>query len=189
MIVRQINSGHELDMVRTLTHESWVASGLILPQPNGKIIHHPHLDNSPDTTVLVAIENELIVGTNSLTVDGPSGLHVDHGFKEETNCIRTEGLRLASSWRIASSPTALSRSAVFKTLIRATVDLIRDKEIETCLFVFPPEFEAFYRRVINAKTICTKKITYNDGLIVPCVMMRCDYQELPDYFKKKPLLA
>lgn len=183
MVIRPITDNQELDKVYGLTHTSWVESGLVLPQPNGRIIHHPHLDASKDTTILVAIEDGIIVGTNSITIDGPSGLHVDHGFKDETDVIRAEGNRLASSWRVATLPEYRSRSSLFKALVKATVRLAIEKDVDTCLFLFPPKHESIYQRLINAKTVCNKIIKYEEGFVVTAVMMRTETADVPESMK------
>jgi hypothetical protein len=179
--LRIISQGHrirrameaDMDQVYRLTHDTLVAAGDIIPLPSGKIVSFPGLDGINETSVLVAECEGRIVGTNSLTLDGPAGLHCDHGFREETNRIRREGRPLASSWRIATSPSFRRGKRLVQDLMVETLRLCLEFELQTCLFVFPPKFESFYQRAIAAETVSRGNISVN-GRDLPAVLMRAD---------------
>ena len=65
--IRPIRDDCELDEIHRLVHDAYLDAGLIRPQPGGRLIYYPHLDGIPETTVLVAELNGVIVGTSTLT--------------------------------------------------------------------------------------------------------------------------
>ena len=72
-----------LDEVYKLTHDTFVLSGEISPQANGKITTSPHLDTHPDTSILIAEQEGEIIGTITVTIDSGEGLNMEKWFKKE----------------------------------------------------------------------------------------------------------
>lgn len=178
----------EMDAVYRMTHDAYVEMGFIRPHPGGKLIHYPHLDRIPETTVLLARLDGSIVGTNSLTLDGPAGLHVDEDFKTEADRIRAEGRALAASYRINTCPEVRQRNAIVMGLIRETVRIALARGVETCLFIFHKRHERIYQRLLNMKTVAERpEIACVENF--PAVFMRCDFEELPAAFLEVPRRA
>jgi hypothetical protein len=175
VIVRKIESEKELHDVYRLTYGVYLKCGYCKPNETGKLIHYPHLDNIPETTVFIAIKDGRIVGTNSITADGPSGLHVDEDFLTEVNKTREEKRRLVASWRIATDFVGIS--AVIR-LIKKTIDYaLKELKAETALFTFNPRHEKFYEKYLKMETIgrrdCIKKLEN-----APAVLMRLDRERV-----------
>lgn len=179
--VRPIGSDAELDEVYRLTHDAYAERGYCQPTADGRLIHYPHLDGIPETTVLVAIVDGKIMGTNSWTLDGPRGLHVDSDFKTECDAIRKEGRRLASSWRIATRSCCRQEQRVVMSLIQRTVSDCLDAGVETSVFTFNPRHEAIYRRMLNMTTVARRDDIH--GLCnAPAVFMRLNLESIPERF-------
>lgn len=175
----------EMEAVYRMTHDAYVEMGFIRPRPGGKLVHYPHLDFIPETTVLLARLDGRIVGTNSLTLDGPVGLHVDEDFKAETDRIRAEGRALAASYRINTCPEVRLRNAIVLGLIRETVRRALACGVETCLFIFHKRHERVYRRLLNMRTVAERpEIACVEHF--PAVFMRCDFEALPIAFLDMP---
>ncbi len=178
-LVRAIRGTGELDLVYRLTHDSYVERGYVKPLCDGRLVHYPHLDRIPETTILVAEVNEAIVGTVSLTLDSDAGLHVDDDFKAECDRIRGEGRRLAASWRIATRKECRNQLKVVMELIRQIVHEFVIQEIETCVFTFNPRHERIYKRLLNMETVAVREST--KGLEnAPAVFMRFDMARCPE---------
>lgn len=175
----------EMNAVYRMTHDAYVEMGFIAPRPGGKLVHYPHLDFISETTVLLARLDGAIVGTNSLTLDGPAGLHVDEDFKPEADAIRAEGRALAASYRINTCTEVRHRNAIVMGLIRETVRLALSRGVETCLFIFHKRHERVYRRLLNMKTVAERpEIACVQNF--PAVFMRCDFEALPAAFLDMP---
>jgi hypothetical protein len=138
----------EIKEIWQLTHDEYVRKRYIEPQPHGMYSHYEHLE---DTLIYVALEDNEIIGTVSVTFDGPNGLPSDIDFPEETFALRTNNI-LAAAWRIItkrSSPkliTALQRR-VFETLIA------HDSPLLVC--IVNPRHVSYYTRVLGFKQIAT----------------------------------
>jgi len=178
--IHPVRTSRELDDVHRLVYEVYLRQGYCAPDRSGRLTHYPHLDAAPETTVLAAYEGSRLLGTNSLTLDGPAGLHTDVDFPKECARIRAEGRRLAASWRIVTRPECRDSKRVVCALIQATVDLgfVR-RGVQTCLFTFNPRHERVYRRLLNMRTLARRETT--TGLLnAPAVLMRLDRESCPE---------
>ena len=175
MIIRQIQTTDELHGVWKLTHDVYVRNGYCKPRATGWLIHYPRLDSIIETTVFIAIEGGKIVGTNSITLDGPCGLHVDNDFPKEVNKIRQERRKLCASWRIVTDCKGIMTVV---RLIKKTISYaLNELQVETALFTFNPDHESFYKRYLNMTTIarcdCIGKLKN-----APAVLMRADKETI-----------
>jgi hypothetical protein len=173
--VTRVTEAFELDAVYRLTHDAWVEEGLIEPQPSGRMVRHPELDSDRDTHVLVAKGPDgSVLGTNSITFDGPLGLPMDHGLKGQVDKIRATVQRLAGSWRIATVLDCRSRISVLSALIIKTIDIAEELNVDSCLFLFAKRHERVYQKLIGARTICSSPGFYPDAPLWTPVLMRVD---------------
>jgi hypothetical protein len=181
-VIRPARGRDELDAVHRITHDSIVAAGYMPASADRRLDSYPTLDASPLTTVLVAVRDGTIIGTNSLTADGPLGLHTDLYFPEETNAVRREGRRLVSSFRIATAPViqdhhgyALILDLVKWTLVVAT----KAYAFDTVLCTFNPKHEPVYRRMLAATTLARQAQVPHGNVRAGAVLMRIDADRLP----------
>jgi len=170
MIIRPVRNEQEMDEVYRLTHDAYVEQGYIKPQPDGRLRHYTEVDAAPENMVLVALEDNAIVGTVSITLDGPAGLHVDHDFRAECDAIRAEGRSVGASWRIITEPGHRSSMAVVVELIRSTIDVLNRFEVETILCTFNPRHERVYQRLFGMSTVA--RCTTVDEVASAAVLMR-----------------
>jgi hypothetical protein len=181
MQIRRATTLKDLEAVWRLTHDMYVAEGYAEPQPDGLLRHYPHLDAIPETTVFMAEDEDgTLLGSNSYTVDGPAGLHVDDDFLDVADAVRAEcraaGKRLGSSWRIATRPGCREHLHVIMQLISATLDAGRGVA-DTVLFTFNPKHESFYGRMLGLQTVCEPRA----GQAVksaPAILMRGEMTEM-----------
>ncbi|MCK6472844.1 MAG: hypothetical protein L6R28_13965 [Planctomycetes bacterium] len=179
IVVRKVRRTSELEEVHRLTYRAYRERGYCGEQPDGKLVHYPHLENIPETSVFVAYEEGKILGTVSVTLDGPAGLHVDADFKDTVDKVRAENRRLCAPWRIATHSSLRSEKRVVMALLQAVVDEAFDAMgCQTFLCTFNPRHERFYRRIWNMPTIARHE--GSDGLEnAPAVLMRCDIETIP----------
>ena len=183
--IRAVQGPEELKAVYRMTHDAYVDMGFIRPRDDGMLIHYPHLDRINETTVLLALLDGRIVGTNSLTLDGPIGLHVDEDFGLETNHIRADGRTLAACYRMNTLPEVRLHNAIVMSLIRETVWRALESDVQTCLFIFHKRHERVYQRLLNMKTVAERsEIACVENF--PAVFMRCDLETLPAAFRTVP---
>ena len=159
MDVRLIAAG-EMEDVYRLTYRAYQRVGYCEEKQDARLIHYPHLDGIPETIVFGAWENGRLVGTNSLTVDGPAGLHVDEDFPREVSEVRqfchNYGKNLGASWRIV---TEGGRLEVLLRLIHATVMEGVRRRLHVTLYSFNPRHENFYHRLVGLETLARGQCT------------------------------
>ncbi|KKM60813.1 hypothetical protein LCGC14_1538050 [marine sediment metagenome] len=109
----------ELRAVHCLTFSAYLAEGLCKIRLNKWLEHYPHLDEIAETTVVTAMEGDKLVGTVSVTLDGPAGLHVDEDFPEVMRRLRDPRLRMAAAWRIVTDPAYRGDRRLIMRLMRA----------------------------------------------------------------------
>ena len=113
------NTPGQMRVVHELTYMAYRAKGLCQADPSERLQHYPHLDYIAETTVLMAMAGDKLVGTVSITLDGPEGLHVDEDFPEVMVRWRPGGLRLAAAWRIVTDPAYRGDRRIITGLMRA----------------------------------------------------------------------
>ena len=155
VVVRPVRDRRELDHVRRLVHDVYLDAGYIAAQPGGRLVYCPHLDVASETTAFIAEAGGEIVGTCSLTLDGPAGFHLDDEYPDALRAIRREVPRLASSWRWASKAPATERIGVYLGLLRAIQAVLHANAVETCLFTLVPHFAQVYRNLLNARLVAS----------------------------------
>jgi hypothetical protein len=179
-MIRPVQNEQEMDKVYRLVHDVYLRRGYCTPQPDRRLRHYRHFDEIPETTVLIAIEDGKIIGTNSLTVDGPNGLPVDADFKHIVDTVRQEKHKLGASWRIATIHRYHNDKKLVIALIQETVSLVIRKNIRTMLFTFNPRHQKVYKRILGMKTLSQKINNVECLKNAPAVLMRWDIERCPD---------
>src|SRR5579864_3438414 len=118
LVIRPVANSAELRMVYRLVHDCYVSRGYATPQGNGLFDPYPGFDRLAETTVLVAVNAGQIVGTFSMTLDGPSGLTVEEDFPRECEQLRKRSRFMAAAWRLAIRPSHRSDRHVLIALIK-----------------------------------------------------------------------
>jgi len=144
------------------------------------------LDGIPETTVFLAERNGELVGSNSLTIDGPRQLHVDEDFPDQVKRIRlwsrSVGLRLGASWRIVTQPKIHGQTAVILRLIDATVRRGAELGLHVTLYSFNPKHERFYKRFLGLTTVARDICRAAQG--AKAVLMIGDSRKIETAWKK-----
>lgn len=109
----------QLSDVRRLTYAAYLAVGLCEINPYKRLEHYPHLDNIAETTVVTAMVDDKLVGSITITVDGPAGLNVDEDFPDVMRRLREPGRRMAAAWRIVTDPSYRGDRRLVMLLMRA----------------------------------------------------------------------
>jgi hypothetical protein len=142
----------DLNDVWRLTHDAYVTCGYAMPNEQGILRHCATLDDCPETDIVLARDdNDELVGTISLTEDGPRGLHVDKVFKTWADQVRwecaDEKKRLGASWRIVTKPEYRGTSSLLLKLICKTAELAFEKRnLDVLLYTFHPKHEKWYSK-------------------------------------------
>lgn len=138
----------------------------------------PGFDVSKNTKTIIVEDNNKVIGTNSITIDGKLGLPSDKYFKKETDIIRnkTDG-KVGNSWKIAISEKYRKNISILFDIIQKTVELAVEMDIQTCLYIFPKKHENVYKKFIKAETIAEKKCDIGDKKDVHLVLMKTETKQ------------
>jgi hypothetical protein len=174
-----------LNELHTLVKNAYMESGIIPKDFKNNADFYPHLNSIPETTIIVAENENKIVGTISITLDGPEGLHTDKFFKKETDMIRNSGNKIVgSSWRIATSNEYRKNIRLFLDLVQETFFTAKEMNIETCLFVFLKKHEEFYKKLLDAEKINETECNFEDGNMINYVLMKTDTHNSQKHLSK-----
>jgi N-acyl amino acid synthase FeeM len=179
--VREALTPWDMERVWRLTHDEYVKMGYAAPQPGG-ILKHFDLDGIPETRVWLAEDEDgLVLGTISITMDGPAGLHVDDDFKDVVDEVREEcrreGKRLGAPWRIVTRSGCHDQLIVSMGIIGASTEWGIENHLRVTLYTFNPRHERFYRRVLGLRMIAGPRPSPSvQG--APAILMRGDLETL-----------
>lgn len=180
-----LNDFSRLNEVHSLVHDAFVDAGLCPKKTNNLLNLYPHLNRIEETKIIIAEKDGKIIGTNSVTVDGEYGLHTDSYFKEETDLIRKESTnKIGSSWRIATDKNYRNNIGLLLDIIRKTVEIIIEMDIETCLYSFSTKHEKFYKKLLNAETIAESDVFLKEGLKTRSVLMKTNATKTINHLNK-----
>ena len=185
--IRPLARCSPLDDIHRLTHDTLVEAGDVAPRPDQKITLYPHLDVSPNTIVLVAEREGTIVGTNSLTIDGPDGLSTDFLFQRETDQLRRETLkrqRLGCSWRMATRREFRSQRTLIVDLMRQSMLNALAMDIDILLLAIDERRLTFYERLLGATAVTRKPASLDGNITVNAALVRVNMVEGWAQFKR-----
>lgn len=187
-VIRPIASSRDLFDVYRITHDAYVLKGYCLPKPDGMLNPFPEFDHLRETSILVAVIGEEIVGSVSITLDGPRGFPTDKDFHAESQLIRQEGRHLAAAWRLVIKESCHFRQKVLTALLAEIARRLMTEQIHTCFFSVHPSYVKTCKHIMNMKTVAGSRTTI-DLTHVPAVLMRCDVEDLPARWRMRSLSA
>lgn len=159
----------ELPWVWRLVHAEYLRRGLIEPQMDGFFSHYSHLDCIPETMPLVAMADGRLVGTATVTLDGPRGLPTDSTYADKTSELRIQ-YKLAAGWRLATDIECHSSHAVSAALLAAAARLLLEHAEPTLLMECHQRHVPYYRRRLGFESYAKRDST--PGLTnAPSVLM------------------
>ena len=180
--IKILETPEELDEVYRLTYESYLREGYCSIQPNERLSHYPHLDNIPNTLTFLAVKNNQIIGTNSLTIDGLMGLPVDLniGYKDKMVEIRQQckdnQLNLGCTWRMVVVPHS-PLNTILK-LINITVEHVFYNKLHYVLYDVNPKHIKPYHTLLGSEII-TEGHCYSPSLNgPPSTLMMSKYEDV-----------
>ena len=162
----------DMETVWRCTYDVYREQGYCDHDESGLLVHYPHLDGIDETTVYVVEDDGEIVGTNSLTLDGQAGLHVDADFPVETGVIRKwcrhMDWKLGASWRIVTRPDYHRSIAAVSALFQETIRGILEHKLDVVLFAFNPKHARAYQRLLGLTVLANG---WCDTVSAPSVLM------------------
>ncbi len=182
-LIRPLCGTQDLEQVYRLVHDGYVQRGYCSPQEDGLLRHGQHLDELDTTLTLGAFQNDMLIGTVSVTRDGDYTMPVDSVFAEEYAAIRRENASLAVIWRLATHHDYREEPRLVMNLIQAVIHHKVRSGINVSVCTLHERHERIYRRLFKMSVVGrSQEINSFDN--VPAVLMRwdlknCDSRWLP----------
>jgi len=156
MIPEIVTTIDELRDIQRLTFNEYSRLGYVGPEAGPELSLCPELDLNEDGTLyphttiyFLRGGHDLLLGTVSITMDGPEGLHTDHVFPCETESFRqqvaTKSQVLAGVWRIVIKHGC--HTCVMGMLMEIVRSEMYKRSIDIALCTFNPHHRKFYERV------------------------------------------
>ncbi len=181
--IRPVASEADLANIYRLVYDAYLEKGFIEPRNDPQLKYNAEMDDIPETTVLVVEGSGLLLGTVSVTVDGPAGMPADRDFKATADMVRGEGRKLAGVWRLVTRCGYTDERNLVMALIGEAVQQAMEKGVQSCLCAINPKHEHFYRRLLGMKRIAYARSM--KGLQnAPGVCLRCDEEDVPEWWKR-----
>ncbi|MBK8541238.1 MAG: hypothetical protein IPL60_14730 [Ardenticatenia bacterium] len=150
--IRPVQTATDLDRVSRLVHDVYVSAGYFDPRPDGRLSVYGEYDPLPETLVLAAFEGDDVVGTLSITLDGPHGMSCEHDFGPACAAIRAEGRPLMAVWRNATADSHRT-SRIDLELIRTGAVFGIGLGIGTFVSTVEPSLERAYVKLFGMTTV------------------------------------
>ncbi len=162
-----------LNEVYRLSHDALAEAGIIMPRSNGLLVTDPKVDRMKETSILLAENNEELIGTISVTLDGPHGLHIERWFGEEVDQIRKNdpGI-LCTAWRFAIARKFRSDRRLPFELIRKAFNQACQKGCHTGLIVVTYRHIEFYHSFMKAEVVARRKARLYDENVVEIGLLK-----------------
>lgn len=132
----------------------------------GEIVQDPY------KLVLVAYQDNQVVGTLTLGLDSPAGLVVDQLYKEEADQLRAQHRRLCDITRLAIDQDIKSKSVLAALFHLSFIYGYNIHKSTDFLIEVNPRHVAFYQRMLGFEPIGKEKMC--PRVSAPAVLLRLD---------------
>lgn len=138
--------------------------------------------HDPNKIILVAYQDEKVVGTMTLELDSPSGLVIDQLYKNEADQLRALGCRLCDTTKLAVDQEIKSKR-VLAALFHLSIIYARNIHHATDLLTeVNPRHAPFYERMIGFVRLGEEKLC--PRVNAPAVLLRLDLAYVDEQVKK-----
>lgn len=126
-------------------------------------------DQSANRITLSASEHDDIVGTITIGLDSPEGLHAEEIFGAEVRALRRAGKRICEFTKLAMDPGSGAKQ-VFASLVHvAYIFAHRFKGCDTLLIEVNPRHVGYYRRMLGMEILGPTR--HNSRVNAPAVLL------------------
>lgn len=181
--IRTAETEADMEGIYRLVYDAYLEKGFIEPKTVPRLKYNSELDGIAETTVLAVEGAGLLLGTISVTLDGPAGLPADRDFKTMADTVRREGRTLAGVWRLVTRCGYTDERNLVMALIGEAVQVALRHQVQSCLCAIHPKHEHFYKRLLGMTRIAYAR-SMKGLLNSPGVCLRCDAEDVPEWWTR-----
>ncbi len=130
-------------------------------------------DNAVHKFTLSAVEDEAIIGTITVSFDGPKRLSADDAFAPEVTALRSQGRRICEFTKLAVDPTVGTKRVLAALFHVAYIVAHRIRGFDTLLIEVNPRHVRYYERMLGFKVLTGERL--NTSVNAPAVLLSADF--------------
>ncbi len=123
---------------------------------------------------LTAVEDEVVIGTITVSFDSPDRLSSDDAFGPEVGKLRAEGKRLCEFTKLAIDPVVGTKRVLATLFHVAYIVAHRIRGFDTLLIEVNPRHVRYYERMLGLQVLAEERI--NTAVNAPAVLLGIDFQ-------------
>lgn len=133
------------------------------------------VDEIPNRITLTALdEGAAIIGTITVGLDGPEGLHSEDAFSDLVGELRNEGVRLCEFTKLAADPTSSTKRVIAALFHVAFALAYRVHRCEAVIIEVNPRHVRYYERMLGFRAI--SDVRENRAVKAAAVLLRLDLE-------------
>ncbi|MES2960105.1 MAG: long-chain N-acyl amino acid synthase [Pseudomonadota bacterium] len=131
---------------------------------------------------LMAVDNDVTIGTISIGFDGPEGLLADDLFKREIDPLRMAGRRLCEFTKLAVDNVARSKRVLASLFHVAFIYAHRIRGHDSLLIEVNPRHVRYYERLLGSTVMGPERL--NPRVNAPAVLLHLDFAYVQEQISK-----
>ena len=133
-------------------------------------------DQSVHKFTLSAVEEEAIIGTITVSCDGPKRLSADDAFAEEVEALRAQGRRLCEFTKLAVDPTVGTKRVLAALFHVAYIVAHRIRGYDMLLIEVNPRHVRYYERMLGFSIKSEERM--NRSVNAAAVLLSIEFSEV-----------
>lgn len=125
---------------------------------------------------LAAIEHDTIIGTITVSMDGPNKLSADDAFSGELDPLRAEGRRICEFGKLAIDPITGSKRVLAALFHVAYIVAHRIRGFDTLVIEVNPRHVKYYERMLGLKQLGAERT--NRAVRAPAVLLSTPFSHI-----------
>ncbi|MEF7617605.1 long-chain N-acyl amino acid synthase [Aquincola sp. MAHUQ-54] len=128
---------------------------------------------TPNRITLTATDHDAIIGTITVGLDSPEGLHAEDTFAEEIATLRRAGRRICEFTKLAMDPVSGAKQVLASLFHVAYIVAYRFKGFDTLLIEVNPRHVGYYTRMLGCTVLGQERL--NRRVNAPAVLLHLDF--------------
>jgi hypothetical protein len=133
-------------------------------------------DSSVHKFTLTAVEQEAVIGTITVAIDGPNRLSADDAFGLEVAQLRRQGRRLCELTKLAVDPTVATKRVLAALFHVAYIVAHRIREYDLLLIEVNPRHVRYYVRMLGFSVMSEERM--NQSVNAPAVLLSVEFSHV-----------
>ncbi len=118
---------------------------------------------------LTAVEDEVVIGTITVSFDGTQRLGADDAFSPELDVLRSQGRRICEFTKLAIDPVSGTKRVLATLFHVAYIVAHRIRNYDMLVMEVNPRHVRYYERMLGAKVLAGERI--NTSVNAPAVLL------------------